>query len=189
MGCHAFLQAIFLIQVSNQGLLCLLHWQMGSLPQCYLGIPHMVLCETKRSRCWTLYWCQISVGGVLEVRSHKVRSYFPGLFWKKKITSSKCYGRQSFLDRKIRTGDVGSGKKRVKIPLSRTLWNLAWTPNPIGENRTQVWEGKLAIVTWQQDGEKRWARRAWGWVWGWAVVISRSLCYNTLSYTFCALEN
>ena len=88
VGCHAFFQAIFSTQVSNQGLLCLLHWQMGSLPLCHLGSPHMVLCETERSRCWTVYWCQISVGGVLEVGSHKVRPYFPGLFWKKKITSS-----------------------------------------------------------------------------------------------------
>ena len=32
VGCHFLLQGIFLIQVSNLHLLCLLHWQMGSLP-------------------------------------------------------------------------------------------------------------------------------------------------------------
>ena len=32
MGCHAFLQGIFLTQGLNQCLLCLLHWQAGSLP-------------------------------------------------------------------------------------------------------------------------------------------------------------
>ena len=31
-GCHALVQGIFPIQGSNLHLLCLLHWQMGSLP-------------------------------------------------------------------------------------------------------------------------------------------------------------
>ena len=32
MSCHALLQGIFLTQRSNPCLLCLLHWQAGSLP-------------------------------------------------------------------------------------------------------------------------------------------------------------
>ena len=32
VGCHSLLQGIFLTQGSNLGLLCLLHWQAGSLP-------------------------------------------------------------------------------------------------------------------------------------------------------------
>ena len=32
VGCHAFLQGIFPTQGSNLCLLCLLHWQVGSLP-------------------------------------------------------------------------------------------------------------------------------------------------------------
>ena len=32
VGCHSFLQGIFLIQGSNLRLLRLLHWQVGSLP-------------------------------------------------------------------------------------------------------------------------------------------------------------
>ena len=32
VGCHALLQRIFLTQVSNLHFICLLHWQMGSLP-------------------------------------------------------------------------------------------------------------------------------------------------------------
>jgi len=43
VGCHAFLQGIFLIQGSNPHLLLLLHWQVGSLPlvpqQHYLQQP------------------------------------------------------------------------------------------------------------------------------------------------------
>ena len=37
MGCHVLLQGIFLTQGSNQHLLCLLHWQVGSLPLVPLG--------------------------------------------------------------------------------------------------------------------------------------------------------
>ena len=33
MGCHALLQVIFLTQGLNPCLLCLLHWQAGSLPE------------------------------------------------------------------------------------------------------------------------------------------------------------
>ena len=39
MGCHAFLQGIFLTQGSNPCHLCLLHWQASSLPLSHLGSP------------------------------------------------------------------------------------------------------------------------------------------------------
>ena len=38
-GCHFPLQEIFQAQGSNPSLLCLLHWQVGSLPLSHLGIP------------------------------------------------------------------------------------------------------------------------------------------------------
>jgi len=37
IGCHALLQGIFPAQGSNQHLLCLLHWQAGSLPLTHPG--------------------------------------------------------------------------------------------------------------------------------------------------------
>ena len=37
VGCHLFLQEISPTQGSNLGLLCLLHWQVGSLPLSHLG--------------------------------------------------------------------------------------------------------------------------------------------------------
>ena len=42
-ACHALLQGVFLTQGWNPGLLCPLHWQVGSLPlkppgKCYLSI-------------------------------------------------------------------------------------------------------------------------------------------------------
>ena len=39
VGCHALLQRIFLTQGPNSHLLCLLHWQAGSLPLAPLGKP------------------------------------------------------------------------------------------------------------------------------------------------------
>ena len=42
VGCHALLLGIFLIQRPNPRLLCLLHWQMGSLPLVPLGKPFVI---------------------------------------------------------------------------------------------------------------------------------------------------
>ena len=41
-GCHGLLQGIFLIQGLNLCLLCLLHWQMGSLPLVPPGKPRVI---------------------------------------------------------------------------------------------------------------------------------------------------
>ena len=39
VGCHALLQGIFPTQKSNPGLLCLLYWQVSSLPLASFGKP------------------------------------------------------------------------------------------------------------------------------------------------------
>ena len=39
VGCYFFLQVIFLTQGSNPCLMCLLHWQVYSLPLNHLGSP------------------------------------------------------------------------------------------------------------------------------------------------------
>ena len=44
VGCHALLQGILLTQVSNPSLLCLLQWQMVSLPLVPSGQP--LLCSS-----------------------------------------------------------------------------------------------------------------------------------------------
>ena len=47
LGCHALLQGIFLTQGSNLHLLCLLHWQAGSLPLVLCGKCQYILYLTK----------------------------------------------------------------------------------------------------------------------------------------------
>ena len=54
VGCHFLLQGIFPTQGSNPCLLCLLHWQMDSLPLAPLGKP-LYKCESKSAQsCLTL---------------------------------------------------------------------------------------------------------------------------------------
>ena len=43
VGCYALLQGIFLTQGSNLCLLCLLHWQVGSLPLAPPGKPQTLV--------------------------------------------------------------------------------------------------------------------------------------------------
>ena len=49
MGCHALFQGIFLTQGSSLHLLCLLHWQAGSLPLAPPGKLHKILSLPQRS--------------------------------------------------------------------------------------------------------------------------------------------
>ena len=44
IGCHTLLQGIFPNQGSNPRLLCLLHWQAGSLPLAPPGKPLLYVC-------------------------------------------------------------------------------------------------------------------------------------------------
>ena len=51
VSCHFLFQGIFLIQVSNPGLLCLLHWQADSLP----------LAPPGKDQTWlTCWWWKLS---------------------------------------------------------------------------------------------------------------------------------
>ena len=47
MGCHFLLQGIFPTQELNLHLLCLLHWQVCSLPLGPPGKPHVYLADSK----------------------------------------------------------------------------------------------------------------------------------------------
>ena len=48
VGCHSLLQGIFLTQESNPYLLCLLHWQSGSLPLAPSGKPNQEIMHGKK---------------------------------------------------------------------------------------------------------------------------------------------
>ena len=48
--CHLLLQGIFLTQDSNPNLLCLLHWQVGSLPLVPPGKPRIIISSFQFSR-------------------------------------------------------------------------------------------------------------------------------------------
>ena len=48
VGCHALLQGIFPTQGWSPGLVCLLHWQAGSLPLAPLGKPFQVVLTSGR---------------------------------------------------------------------------------------------------------------------------------------------
>ena len=50
LGYHAFLQGIFLTQGSNLHLLCLLHWQVGSLSPVPPGKPFLSYRDVKLGR-------------------------------------------------------------------------------------------------------------------------------------------
>ena len=62
LGCHALLQGIFPIQGSNLRLLCLLHWQAGSLPQAPPGKPYTIHNSTYFRVCGASF---LSFDGVL----------------------------------------------------------------------------------------------------------------------------
>ena len=54
VGCHFLLQGIALNQGLNPHLLCLLHWQVGSLPLSQMGSPCF---PEQQPRTWTLPVC------------------------------------------------------------------------------------------------------------------------------------
>ena len=55
MGCHDLLHGIFSTQGSNLCLLCLLHWQVDSLPLNYLQSPYTYKCVLSCFSCIRLF--------------------------------------------------------------------------------------------------------------------------------------
>ena len=62
LGCHALFQGIFPTQELNPHLLCLLHWQVGSLPLVQLG--PISFSNFKKIIYFWLYWVSIAVWGL-----------------------------------------------------------------------------------------------------------------------------
>ena len=62
LGCHFHLQGISPIQGSNLHLLCLLCWQVNSLPLSYLGNPtKCILIFNFQAILWSSYYCFIII--------------------------------------------------------------------------------------------------------------------------------
>ena len=61
VGCHALLQGIFPTQVWNPGLLCLLHWQAGSLPLTPPGKSRINISEAAKQTSARIGTDQIAV--------------------------------------------------------------------------------------------------------------------------------
>ena len=61
VSCYALLQAIFLTQGSNPGLLCLLHWQVGSLPLTPSGKPSHETGQLERFWHAYLRWLKLFI--------------------------------------------------------------------------------------------------------------------------------
>ena len=75
VGCHFLLQGIFLTRGSNLCLLCLLHWQAGSLPLGSLRNPHTEPQKTpKPKQSW-------EKRTKLEVSHTLISNYTSGLPW------------------------------------------------------------------------------------------------------------
>ena len=70
VGCHALLQGIFPTQGSNPSLLCLLHWQEGSLPLVPPGKPKMLISQSCLTLCDPMDCSPpgSSVHGILQAR-------------------------------------------------------------------------------------------------------------------------
>ena len=55
VGCHFLLQGIFPTQKLDPSLLCLLYWQVDSLPLCHLGNPIIYACSLSKRKALMLF--------------------------------------------------------------------------------------------------------------------------------------
>ena len=78
VGCHALIQGIFPIQGSNECLICLLYWQVASLPLVPPGKPSpvVVICKNVRNK------------ETIKRRSSLNISFFSQLKWKEIMNCS-----------------------------------------------------------------------------------------------------
>ena len=92
VGCNVFLHGIFLIQGSNPGscLLCLLYWQVGSLPLAQPGKPSLL--------SFRLNFPGKMIYPLIPSSSHSHYSRSPSFCWRWYITKSNWHLLSSFLN-------------------------------------------------------------------------------------------
>ena len=85
VGCHAFLQGIFLTQGSNLSFLCLLHWQEGSLLLVPPGKPKSSIFQSKffnsKKRILDFHDFIWFLAQLLEVGKLGIKSFLPYLLY------------------------------------------------------------------------------------------------------------
>ena len=121
VGCHALLQGIFLTQGSNPHLLCLVHWQAGSLP---LAPPGN-------------YWALKQSTGLPRWLNGKESAYSareagdvslitgPGRFlWRRKWQSTPVFSPGKFHGQRSLAGYSPWGCKRVGYDLVTKQWQI-----------------------------------------------------------------
>ena len=122
MGCPACLQGIFLTQGSKPRLLCLLHWQVGSLPLAPPGIQSLFLKEEERDR-----WMPPTLGPAGAARARSL----PGQWWRGVLPADdrglrrspgKCSGlpRVCFPPTGRDTQAVAAGRMLARVPVQVT---------------------------------------------------------------------
>ena len=79
VGCHVLLQEIFPSQGSNPHLLCLLNWQMGSLPLAPPGKPILYILHTHTHTHTYTQNFQLKIYSICKCPTHAKFDYCP--FW------------------------------------------------------------------------------------------------------------
>jgi len=116
VGCHALLQGIFLTQVSNPHLLCLLHfrqisycWGTGELKE--KQKVKLLSCVRLFTTPWTIAYQALSVRGIFPVKNTRVGCHFllQEVFLTQGLNPGLCIVDRHFIVWAIRkaTGELG----------------------------------------------------------------------------------
>ena len=123
MGCHFLLQGIFLAQGSNLSLLCLLHWQVGSLPLSHLGSPKVRWkCKSCTILCDPMN-CNLPGSSSHRVLQARILGWIDFPFFKG-TSEPKDQTQVSYFNRPIYS-------ERAMAPHSSTFaWKILWMEEP-----------------------------------------------------------
>ena len=168
MDCHFLLQGIFLTQGSNPGLLCLLHWQTGSLHLTHLGSPlkantanskfkvksESVSCSAVFRSLWSMDYSLAgsSINVILQAKILEwvAIPFFRGSSWARVQTWVSCIAGRFFIAEPPGKPHIHiheeSERKKVKslsrVLLFATPWTVAYQASPLmGFSRQEYWSG------------------------------------------------
>ena len=168
VGCHALLQGIFQTQGLNLHLLCLLHWQVGSLPLVPSGKPKsscltsisIILFRYLHLDPWGFPGGTSGKESVFQCRRHKRHTFDPGVGkmpWSKKwqptpvFMPGKFHGQRSlagYNPRGCRESDMTEqlSVHALWIPTSISLFENFWGSFVVSEGSCAL--GAIALRGW-----------------------------------------